>query len=175
MAADRYRDKSIEQLLEDIDAAWVRLMETMTSAPQEDYSTKRDPAGWTALDHMAHITAWERSVLFPLMGHPRHEGLGVTDEQFAMDFDTINEIVREQTAGQSYEQIMTDAQKGHQALANTIDASSLEELWQPTTELCPDQREQERSRPFITVLMSDTSEHYDEHRGYIEKILSSQS
>lgn len=173
MGTETYENTSIEDLLEEIDAAWVRLMETMTSAPQEHYSTKSDPAGWTALDHMAHITAWERSVLFPLMGHPRHEGLGITDEQFAMDFDPINELVREQTAGQPYEQIMADAQKGHQALVNTVDASTLEELWTPTTELCPDQREQERSRPFITVLMSDTSEHYEEHRGYIEKILAS--
>ncbi len=172
-AEERYRNWSIEDLLGEIDASWRRLMETMTASPAERYAELRDHAGWSALDHMAHVTAWERSVLFPLMGRPRHQGLGVSDDEFAMDFDPLNEIIRQQTAGQGYREIMESALQEHQALANMIDASSLEELWQPSSELCPDQREQQRERPFLVILMSDTSEHYEEHRGYIEKILDS--
>ena len=176
---DRYRDKTIADLLQEIDASWHRLMDTMAAHPEERYIEARDPAGWSALDHMAHITAWERSVLFPMMGRPRHEGLGVTeaeygsDAELAMDFDPLNEIIRQQTVGDGYREVMDRALREHQALVNTVDASDLEELWQPTRELCPDQREQHRELPFIVVLMGDTSEHYDEHRGYIEKILAS--
>ncbi|HEV2127496.1 MAG TPA: ClbS/DfsB family four-helix bundle protein [Thermomicrobiales bacterium] len=169
---DRYRDKTIEELLAEIDAAWGRLMETMRAEPEERYGAAQDAASWTPLDHMAHITAWERSVLFPLMGRPRHEGLGVTDEEFSMGFDPLNELIRRQTAGQGYKDVMVSALREHQALVNMIDASSPEELWQPSRELCPDQREQHRELPFVVLLMSDTSEHYDEHRGYIEKILA---
>lgn len=177
-AEDRHRNRSIEDLLDEIDASWMRLMDTMRAAPPDRYSEVHDPAGWSALDHMAHITAWERSVLFPLMGRPRHEGLGVTDdefatdEEFAMNFDPLNEIIRQQTAGQSFEEVMESALREHQALVNMIDASDLDELWQPSSELCPDQREQHRELPFIVILMSDTSEHYDEHRGYIETLLN---
>jgi hypothetical protein len=176
-AEERYRNRSIEDLLGEIDASWRRLMETMTASPAERYGELRDHAGWSALDHMAHVTAWERSVLFPLMGRPRHEGLGVSneefasDEEFAMNFDPLNEIIRQQTAGQGYMEIMESALREHQALTNMIDASSLEELWQPSRELCLDQREQQRELPFLVILMSDTSEHYEEHRGYIEKII----
>src|SRR5690606_3652039 len=76
------RGKSIDDLLAEIDAAWQRLMATMTAHPEQDYVEKRDQVGWNALDHLAHVTAWERSALFPLQGKSRHEALGVTDEQF---------------------------------------------------------------------------------------------
>lgn len=173
MAVEQYEGKTITDLLKEIDASWGRLMETMERSPRPHYTDKSDPAGWTALDHMAHVAAWERSVLFPLNGRSRHEGLGVTDEEFAMDFDPLNEIVRAHTAGQPYDQVMANAREGHRATVDAVRDADLDDLWKPTTELCPDQREQARSRPFIAVLMSDTSEHYDEHRGYIEKILAS--
>ena len=175
--ASRYENHSIEDLLQEIDAAWMRLMETMRAAPPERYGEVADPAGWTPLDHMAHVTAWERSVLFPLMGRPRHEGLGVTEDEYgsdaeqAMDFDPLNELIRQQTTGMGFEEIMEHALREHQALVNMIDASDLDELWQKTSELCPDQREQHRELPFIVILMGDTAEHYEEHRGYIEVLL----
>jgi hypothetical protein len=178
MDVDRYRGKSNDDLLSDIEESWSRLMATMTSHTEADYGTKRDPAGWTALDHMAHVTAWERSVLFPMRGRPRHEGLGVTAEEFhsveepAMNFNPLNEIVRAQTSGDSYETVMTDANKGHDKIVEAITSADIDDLWKPTTELCPDQREEGKSRPFMLILMSDTAEHYDEHRGYIEKILA---
>lgn len=179
MDVERYRGKTIDELLAEIDASWSRLMGAMTSHPEADYGTKHDSAGWTALDHMAHVTAWERSVLSPLNGRPRHEGLGVTDEEFAtdeelaMDFDPLNEIVRSKTSGDSYEKTMADAETGHNAVVEAVKAANLDQLWRPTTELCPDQREAGKSGPFMQILMGDTAEHYDEHRSYIERTLNS--
>lgn len=174
MAVEQYRGKTVDELIEEMDAAWQRLMDTMSSRPVDDFSTKRDAVGWTSLDHMAHISVWERSVLEPMQGGSRHEALGVTDEQFAtMGFDELNEIIRTQTRGHTYEQVMADARQVHEDLVDAVRGASVEELWKPTTELCPDQREQAKSRPFMEILMSDGCEHFDEHRGYIEKILAS--
>jgi len=174
MAVEQYRGKTIDGLVEEMDAAWQRLMDTMSAHPVEAYTAKHDPAGWTALDHMAHVSAWERSVLEPLQGGSRHEALGLTDDQFAtMDFDEMNEIIRAQTRGHTYEEVMADARQVHEDLVDAVRSASLEELWESTTELCPDQREQARSRPFMEILMSDGCEHFDEHRGYIERILAS--
>lgn len=174
MTVEQYRDKTIDELIEEMEAAWQRLMDTMSAHAREAYTGNRDPAGWTALDHMAHVSVWERSVLAPLQGGTRHEALGLTDEQFtSMGFDEQNEIIRTQTEGHTWEQVMTDARQVHEDLIAAVRGSSSEELWKPTTELCPDQREQATSRPFMEVLMSDGCEHFDEHRGYIEKILAS--
>ena len=174
MAVEQYQGKTVDELIEQMEAAWQRLMDTMASRPVDAYTTNSDPAGWTALDHMAHVSAWERSVLSPLQGGTRHEALGLTDEQFAEPgFDEMNEIIRAQTQGHTYEQVMADARQVHEDLLDAVRSASVEELWQPTTELCPDQREQAQSRPFMEILMSDGCEHFDEHRGYIEKILAS--
>jgi predicted RNase H-like HicB family nuclease len=175
---ETHRGKSIDDLLAEIDAAWQRLMATMTAHPEADYATKRDQVGWTPLDHLAHVTAWERSALYPLRRKPRHEALGVTDEQFRIDqatqdFDPLNQIIREQTVGDSYDTAMGNARAVHAELVGAVRASDLDTLWTSGRELASDANEQGRDVPFIEILMSDGCEHFDEHREYIETILAS--
>jgi hypothetical protein len=172
---DTHRGKTIDDLLGEIDDAWQRLMNTMTAHPEEAYAEKRDEVGWTPLDHLAHITAWEKTALYPLQGKSRHEGLGVTDEQFLMDFDPLNQIVREQTVGNPYDVTMEQARATHAELVEAVKRADVETLWQPSSALASDTREQRRETqvPFIEILMSDACEHFDEHREFIEKILAS--
>ena len=174
---DTHRGKSIDELLAEIDAAWQRLMATMTAWPEEDYETKRDQVGWTPLDHMAHVTAWERTVLFPLQGRTRHEGLGVTDEQFAWGFDeegfdAINQLAREHTVGDSYEKVMADARSVHEEVVAAVRQADIDDLWRPSREMSADKREASRDVPFMEIVMSDACSHFDEHREFIEKILA---
>ncbi len=146
--------------------AWTRLMDTMAKAPKTHYTSKHDPAGWSALDHFAHVSAWERSRLTWLQGRPRFEGLGVTSEQFRLDYDPLNEIVREQTQGQGYDQVMSSALVVHQAMMDeirTFDPDDVPRSGGITTEEIADLGAQ------ITANLTD---HYDEHREYIEKILA---
>ncbi len=168
--ADKYQGKTINELLAEIDASWTRLMRTMAAVSEGQKSEAADPQGWTVLDHMAHVTAWERSVLFPLHGKRRHDALGITEDEFRQEIDTINELVRAQTRGHSFEKVMADAAEVHEPLMEAIQSSDLDHLWRSTAELCPGDVADER--PFIAVLMSDTAEHYDEHREYIRAILA---
>jgi hypothetical protein len=166
--ADQYRGKTTDELVSEIDAAWQRMLETMTSHPAEAYVTKRDQVGWTPLDHLAHVTAWERTALYPLKGVSRHEALGVTEEQFLMDEDALNQIVRQQSAGDSWDVTMAKARAAHAELVETLRAAKVEDLWRPTLALSPDTREV----PVIELLMDDGCEHFDQHREYIERILA---
>lgn len=170
MAAEQYQDKTIDELLAEIDASWTRLMETMSAASEGQQTGAADPQGWTVLDHMSHITAWERSVLFPLEGKRRHEALGITEEEYKQDIDTSNELIRAQTQGHSYEQVMSDAGQVHEALVAAIRSTDLDTLWKSIAEVCPGDSASER--PFIEILMGDTAEHYDEHREWIGAILA---
>lgn len=170
MAAEQYRNVSIDELLGRIDASWTRLMQVMASASEGQATAAADPQGWTVLDHMAHVTAWERSVLYPLQGKRRHEALGITEEEYGLDIDASNELIRAQTRTHAYEKVMSDADEVHDALVAAIRASSMDELRKSTAEVCPGDSESER--PYIEVLMGDTAEHYDEHRRYIEDILN---
>lgn len=147
--------------------AWERLMGTMTKAPKDEYARKHDARGWTALDHLAHVSAWERSRLTWLQGRPRFEGLGVTQEQFQLPYDELNEIVRQQTHGQGYDEIMQDALSVHQSMVEEVRTF--------------DPNDVPRSGGIDTAEMADIgaqlkenlTDHYDQHREYIEKILAS--
>ncbi len=146
--------------------AWQRLMGTMAKAPKPAYTRKTDQNGWTALDHFAHVSAWERSRLTWLQGRPRFEGLGVTSERFSLDYDSLNEIVRAQTAGQGYDEVMDAALSVHQAMVDeirTFDPDDVPRSGGITTEEIADIGAQ---------LTANLTDHYDEHREYIERILA---
>lgn len=163
MATDNPENISRDTLVDRIEQSWSALMGTMKSYPEVSYTAETDAAGWTALDHMAHVTAWERTWTYLLNGRPRHEGLGVTEEQFKMGFDPLNEIVRVRTANHSYEQVLTDARENHEKLVEAVRSAKVDEL-------DIDQRDE----PSLNALLTENViEHYADHREYIERILAS--
>jgi hypothetical protein len=147
--------------------AWQRLMDTMSRAPKADYERKADARGWSALDHFAHVSAWERSRLTWLQGRPRFEGLGVTPDQFKLGYDELNEIVRQQTAGQGYDQVMEVALSVHQATVDEIRTFDPDDVPRSggidTAEIAD----------IGAQLTENLADHYDQHREYIERILAS--
>ena len=64
------------QLMLEIEDAWHIINQAIDSLSKAQMTTLRDDEGWTVKDHIAHMTAWERSALYFLQGKPRHEGLG---------------------------------------------------------------------------------------------------
>jgi hypothetical protein len=167
MATQEPVKRQAHEALMGIMQAWQRLMDTMSQAPKPEYSRKQDANGWTALDHFAHVSAWERSRLTWLQGRPRFEGLGVTPKQFQLGYDELNEIVRQQTHGQSYDEVMQAALSVHQAMIDEVRTFDPDDV--------------PRSGGIDTAEMADIgaqltvnlTEHYDEHREYIERILAS--
>jgi hypothetical protein len=147
--------------------AWDRLMQTMASAPKAAYASKQDANGWTALDHMAHVAAWERSRLNWLQGRPRFEGLGVSSQEFKLGYDDLNEIVRARTQGQGYDEIMDAAQVGHQAMMDEI------RTFDPDDVPRSGGIDSEEIANIGAELTENLADHYDAHREYIERILAS--
>lgn len=172
MTAEQYVGKSIDELLEEIESSWTRLMTVMSAASEGQKTGATDPQGWTLLDHMAHVTAWERSVLFPLQGKRRHEALRISEEEYKQDIDSSNELIRSRNRvrTQSFEMVMSDAGEVHDALVAAVRSMNPDDLRKPTSELCPGDSASER--PFVELLMGDTAEHFDEHRDYIGHILA---
>ena len=161
------QDLSIHDALVEVHKAWRRLMTTMERAPKADTTRKHDARGWTALDHLAHVAAWERSRLTWLQGRPRFEGLEVSSDQFKLGYDELNEIVRARTDGQEYDEVMEQARIGHQAMEAEIRSFDPDDVPREggigTAEIARIGAE----------LKENLADHYDEHRGYIERILAS--
>lgn len=167
MASDQHGTISIDDALAQMRASWDRLMVTMSSAPVASYTGTHDAAGWTPLDHMSHVTAWERSRRFWILGRPQYEGLGVTSSQFQQGYDPLNELVRHQTDGHSYQQVMEDAHLGHQQMLDAILS------FEATARQDSGGIKRDEANRLGVLLKENLADHYDEHREYIERILDS--
>ncbi len=173
MTIHQYEGKSIDVWIDDIEASWASLMESMLSSSEEDSIGKTDDAGWNALDHLAHVSAWERTALFPLLGRPRHEGAGVTVEEFQPDIDALNETIRKRTAGKSRQRVIDDANRWHRQLIDKMRSADAETLWKSVADLVSEAPTPGDPRPIIAVIASATYGHYQGHRRDIERILAS--
>ena len=79
-----------------IDRDWTALQNLLQSLSLFQLTEIKNADGWTIKDHVAHMTAWERSVHAFLTGTPRHIGLGVSEEIYlSEDIDAINLAVFE--------------------------------------------------------------------------------
>src|SRR5690349_16449116 len=85
------------ELLSDIERAWTALDAALKRLTESQMTTLKDEQGWTIKDHIIHLAAWERSVVYFLQGKPRHEGLGVDQAIYQKgDDDAINAVIQKQ-------------------------------------------------------------------------------
>ena len=125
--------------------------------PPEYIDWSADPSLVDAFDARARADSARAEVLSSL-----------TEEQFLVDEDALNQVVRQQSAGDSWDVTMAKARAAHEELVETLRAAKVEDLWRPTLALSPDTRQV----PVIELLMDDGCEHFDQHREYIERILA---
>lgn len=164
------RDKA--DLLARIESSWAALESVIGGADPVKLTESRDAEGWSVTDHLSHIAAWERSMLYLLQGRPRHEGLGV-DKQLYLDggFDEINAAIHDQTKDRSLDDALADLRWTHEQLLSQLDRLSDADLRQTYSHFLPDEPGQETGEPILLRLAGNTYEHYDEHRGWIEALV----
>jgi hypothetical protein len=163
------RDKA--DLLARIDASWTALQGFIDGTDPMKLTESRDAEGWSVKDHLSHIAAWERSMLYLLQGRPRHEGLGV-DEQLYLDggFNEINAAIHDQTTDRSLDEALADLRWTHEQLLDQIDRLTDADLRQTYSHFLPDEPGDETGEPILGRLAGNTYEHYDEHRDWMESI-----
>jgi hypothetical protein len=159
-------------VLADIDEAWDQYWQRITSIPNEDLTRLTDDRGWTARDHIDHVTAWEASMTSALRGRPPYEGMGVSAGDFALDFDEENEKIRKARAEASLEDVLAESERGHRAFVTAIEALPADGLGLPYGSYVPDAPVETRDEPVLERVIGNSVEHYPEHLKYIEKIVA---
>jgi hypothetical protein len=163
------RDKA--DLLGRIEISWTALQSFIDATDPVKLTESRDAQGWSVKDHLSHIAAWERSMLYLLQGRPRHEGLGV-DERLYLEggFDEINAAIHDQTKGRTFDEALADLRWTHEQLLGQLDRLSDADLRQPYSYFLPAEPGEETGEPIMLWLAGNTYEHYDEHRGWMEPL-----
>lgn len=158
-------------LVAEIERTWPALntaLDRLTPTQQ----TVTDAQGWTVKDHVAHMAAWERSVVFLLQGKPRPEGLGVAEALYEQDdVDAINASVQQQHAELSFADALEQLRSVHGQMMALIDGLSDADLQQPYRHYLPDEPGDGDGPPVIEVIYGNTADHFREHLGWIEAVV----
>jgi hypothetical protein len=162
---------NIKPLLERIDAEWSNLNVLVASlGPDGLMANVAD--GWAVKDHLAHIAAWEDSLLGLIEGKDRLAAMGL-HEPVEENTDAVNDVVFKLHQRESAEQALKYFRASHAqlmaALAKLTDADLQKSYshYQPTD---PDEK-----RPVIGWVAGNTYEHYAEHIDWINQLIKESS
>ncbi|HEU4325757.1 MAG TPA: DinB family protein [Roseiflexaceae bacterium] len=164
-----------EALLARIDASWAALLQEIEGRSEQELTRPLDGQDWSIRDHLVHITAWEHSLLGLLTGQDRRLAMGIDpaaasrkDVAEEIDTDTLNELVRQASLGQTTAQILERLHQSHKLLLSRLRALSDEDLMRPYSHYQP-QDPTAPSDPVIGWIVGNTFGHYEEHVGWLKE------
>lgn len=156
-----------------IDQSWSQLEGVIDGLSEAQLTEPRDGAGWSVKDHLAHIAAWERSMVYLLQSQPRHEGLGVEESVYLHGgTDEINAAIQEASSDLPLGDVQTLVQATHEQLSTLVAAMSDQDLQRTYSHFLPDEPDQDDGRPIVARISRATNRHFDNHRRQIENIVA---
>src|SRR2546429_5427685 len=120
-------------LLARIEQSWATLQETLQGLSEEQLEGSKDQEGWSALDHLAHIAAWEDMLTGLLQGRPLHEafGLDLASYEQVGSTDELNALLHERLPQRSAQEALASHQQSHQRAVAALTALPHEDWSKP--------------------------------------------
>lgn len=173
MSTEQGPPRSKSELERRLDASWSQLEQRIGEFDERQLTGPADAADWTAKDHLAHLAAWERSMVYLLQGQPRHEGLGVEEAIYLEgDDDAINAVIQSATRDLPLADVLAVLRSTHEQLRSLVAALSDEDLQKPYSHFLPDEPGEDSGDPILGRVSGNGDRHFAEHLGYIEVIVS---
>lgn len=159
------------EMLDRVDRGWESLLAVVARADDERLSRPGE-GGWSAKDHLAHLAAWEGSLLALLNGTSRAAGTGVDEGLFeASGVDGVNQQIHERTRGLPPGQIVANLRQSHERLRARLATLTDDDLAKPYSHYQPHDPP-DNADPVVGWIAGDTWEHYEEHLATINALLA---
>ena len=160
---------SRDELLPALEIEWEALRGVVGEAVPEALTGRTDPAGWSSKDHLAHLAVWARSVIRMVReGVPRWEGLGISKATYdTPGWDEKNEVIRQQMQALSLDDVMGELESIQREIVAIVGGMTDEELNRPLAEFAAGGE----GESLIRRIVGTFPDHYEEHRGYIRRLL----
>ena len=130
--------------------------------------------GWSIKDHLAHIIAWEQSLIALLQRRPRHEGLGVERAVYnSHDVDAVNNSIYARSQTRSPEEVLADFHASHRQLLDQLATVSTADLRMTYSDYLPDELGEESGVPVVEWIAGNSYHHYAEHLEVIRELARS--
>ncbi len=158
-------------LLDRIQAAWSELEQTVATLSEAQLTTELDAQGWSAKDHLVHITTWEQSLLALLQGRDRRQAIGLEGGEHG-EIDDVNAEIYRRNRHRTLQDVMVTFRGFHQEVVAAITALSDADLFKPYSHYQPQDPPFEAA-PVIGWIVGNTYEHYLEHASWIRGLSAS--
>lgn len=168
MSVEMPEPKTKEELIARIDESRKQLDETVSRMDERTLTEVRDHGGWSVKDHMAHLAAWEQSMVHALQGKPRHEGLGVSEETYnEHDVDKINAEIHAKHKDRPLHEVQAMLHHSQQEMSRQLRRLTTHDLDKTYSHYLPNEPGEERGNPISDYVSGNTWSHYEEHRAMI--------
>jgi hypothetical protein len=159
------------ELLADTERAWTALQAALNHLTETQMITLKDAQDWSVKDHIVHLTAWERSVLFLLQSRPRHEALGVDEALYLRgDFDAINAAIQQQHKALPLAEALAQSRSVHAQMLAVLEKLTDADLHKTYRHYLPDEPGEGEGPLALDIVYSDTGDHFAEHLPWIEAL-----
>lgn len=163
------------ELLADTEQGWSALNAALDRLAEVQLTTIRDAQGWSVKDHLVHLTAWERSMVYLLSGRPRHEGLGVEEAVYLKDKenedDEINAVIQAQHKDLPLPTVLSRFREVHQQLLHALEPLTDADLQLPYRHYLPDEPGEGDGPPVLNMIYGNSADHFTEHLEWIESLV----
>ena len=160
----------IDGVRERVDESWSDLWELVDSMDPQALAIT-GPDGWAVKDHLAHVAAWEQSLLAIFDGRDRVEAMGLGEMD--SDTDAVNAAVWELNRERSSEDAVAYFRDSHARLMARLESLEDGGLELPYFHYQPAAKGEENSElPVIEWIPGNTYEHYLEHIDWIKNLVS---
>jgi hypothetical protein len=159
------------ELMERIGSSWQALQTALDQLSTEQMTATRDAAGWAVKDHVMHMAAWERSMLFLLRGEPRHAGLSVPEDLFLSESEeAINAAIYERYADLPPQEALKELRDVHEQMMALLQTLPETDLYKPYSAYSGEETAKD-SPPVINRIYGNTAHHYAEHLPWIKALV----
>ena len=158
--------KSKAELMSEIEREWYALMDVVEQLSPEQMHMP-DEGGWSPKDNLAHLTEWLNILVDYYLGHrPAHEVIGVDPEVTEnWDYEMMNAVMFERDRRRPLEQVLSELKSSYAKVHARLESMTFDDLMKPR-----DENDSQKGLVIESVI-GNTSDHFEEHRETIEKIL----
>jgi len=158
------------ELLRTIERAWASLDE-LTAGLTDTQLARSGADGWSVKDHLAHLAAWNLSLVALLDGRDRQAALGVWD--VPREADPINDLLHRRYLGLVPDEAKALQEGSRQMLREALAGLSDADLSRPYSHFQPNEvrPDGDGDQPVLGWIHGNTDEHAEEHAAYIRQLI----
>ena len=167
MSDEQWVPGSKSELISALQREWNLLMDIVEKLEKANRMTTTDEGGWSPKDNLAHLAEWMNTLMgYHMDKRPSHEVLGVSEDVVkGWDMEVINPVLFERNKNRSTEDVLDGLKQMYARLVKKLEDTPFEDLLKPRRADDPEKR------PLLLWVLGDTTEHFEEHRLTIEKLL----